>query len=286
MDHDLELVYKSCRHCGLVFQSPRPSATALADFYKADYRKRISGSEGPIQKNHWAQQLRAEHAMNFATGWLTEVSHFLDIGSSLGLLVQAFIDRYDCFGCGIEPGEVYRERSIQSGIETYADLSDLPKSLMGKFQVISLMHVLEHIPSPVDYVSELVATWLHPHGFMLIEVPNLYAHPSYELAHQIAFSPTCLTAVLLKSGCLKRKVKVHGQPYSRLLPLFILGLYQQTEDREMVENPISKERGVRVKRFVGFARTRTARWLGRNLLSQKKLSPWDQDGGEYESNQE
>src|SRR5262249_49007443 len=46
----------------------------------------------------------------------------------------------------------------------------------GQFQMISLIHVLEHIPSPVRFVKQLLAK-LEPGGLLLIEVPDCEQNP-------------------------------------------------------------------------------------------------------------
>ncbi len=49
--------------------------------------------------------------------------------------------------------------------------------------LISMFHVLEHLPDPVGYLSALRQKFLEPDGWLLIEVPNLYAHDCFEVAH-------------------------------------------------------------------------------------------------------
>jgi len=73
-------------------------------------------------------------------------------------------------------------------LTVYPSLDDLGQADGGRFDLVSMAHVLEHIPNPVEYLSDLRERYLTPDGWLLIEVPNLYAHDSFEIAHSIAFS--------------------------------------------------------------------------------------------------
>ena len=82
---------------------------------------------------------------------------------------------------GVEPGEAYRRYAQGRGINMYAALDELLADNPPRFDLVSLVHVLEHLPDPVGMLSTIRRGFNKRH--LLLEVPNFYAHDSFELAH-------------------------------------------------------------------------------------------------------
>jgi SAM-dependent methyltransferase len=252
--HGEGITYRICSHCGLVFQSPRKSGEELAAFYEQEYRQLYQGGEGPNPKDLAVQTGRAEALLLFAGSKLAGVSRHLDIGCSAGLLLQHVQKTYNCESAGIEPGRAYREYAIQQGLRVVATLEDLKACGEKEFDLISLAHVLEHIPDPVAYLSSLREDLLAKEGRLLLEVPNLYAHDSFETAHLVAFSPHTLTQTLEKAGFEIHVFQLHGLPRSRLIPLYLTVLALPAHGNG--DFKVHPERGVRIKRRLGIFRRR------------------------------
>jgi hypothetical protein len=117
-----------------------------------------------------------------------------------------------------------------------------------------MSHVLEHLPDLVGFLTHLRESVLTLSGWLLLEVPNLYAHDSFEVAHLYAFSPHTLGEVLRRSGFEFVKFEKHGRPNSALLPLYITVLYRPAARPE--PRPVRPERGVALKRRLGMLRRR------------------------------
>lgn len=81
---------------------------------------------------------------------------------------------------GVEPNRDARMRSREKRMELHPDLNALPKK---EFQVITLWHVLEHLPDLENQISELVAR-LEDDGTIIIAVPNFN---SYDARHYKEF---------------------------------------------------------------------------------------------------
>jgi len=150
MIDDRSLTYQLCKSCGLVFQSPRMSDEELQEFYRAEYRLLVQGEEGPSEKDRRIQAGRARNLLAFAQRHLKEVRTHLDIGSSAGTLLQAIQNEYGCASVGVEPGDAYRVFSQDRGSQVVADLGDLDSSLTNGFDLITMAHVVEHLPDPVN----------------------------------------------------------------------------------------------------------------------------------------
>jgi 2-polyprenyl-3-methyl-5-hydroxy-6-metoxy-1,4-benzoquinol methylase len=274
MERAAPLTYLLCRDCGLVFQSRRMSDAAREAFYRTEYRRQIQGQEGPSAKDRWVQARRAEHLLDFTGSRLSGVKAHLDIGSSLGELLLAFHQRYGCEGLGIEPGEAYRRESERRGVAAVADLSDIGPDWQGKFDLATAIHVLEHLPQPVEYLRQVRENWLAPGAYVLVEVPNLFGHACLELAHPLAFSPQTLSSTLEAAGFDVLAVKVHGRPYSRLLKPFVLILAQARSELRPPRRGHSGLRATRARRDIGMLTLRAARFASGVLLRKSQREPW------------
>jgi len=219
-----DLHYVLCKSCGLVLQSPRMDEGELDEFYASAYRLHQQATEDPIEKDLRMQQARAEYTLALVRDDFKEVRRHLDIGSSSGAFLHAFEAQYRCTGIGIEPGEAYREYSRRRGNHIYPSQEALNEADEERFDLISMMHVLEHLPDPIATLNQLRNNLLAPGGHILIEVPNLFEHASFELAHLYAFSPQTLREVLRQAGYKILWLRTHGSFRSPILKLYITAL--------------------------------------------------------------
>jgi SAM-dependent methyltransferase len=241
-----------CSTCGLVYQSPRMSEEELTGFYEREYRPLYQGSQGPNPKDLTVQQSRAASLLEFTRGNLSGCSRHLDIGSSAGLLLQRFQEAFSCQSLGIEPGNAYRSYAQEQGLRVFASLDELEAAGESQFDLISMAHVLEHIPDPVGYLSALREKWLVAGGHLLVEVPNLYAHDSFEVAHLVSFSAHTLSQTLQKAGFEIITLEQHGRPRSEVLPLYLTVLARAVTTPGTFH--LQPESRVRLKRKLGMYR--------------------------------
>jgi 2-polyprenyl-3-methyl-5-hydroxy-6-metoxy-1,4-benzoquinol methylase len=247
-----------CLNCGLVYQSPRRTEAEIQAFYEAEYRLLYQGQEGPNPKDLAVQTARARLTLEFASPYIHPGAHILDIGCSTGILLQQFQLLNQSQVYGIEPGNIYRQYAQSLGLEVYSSLVELQHASLPRFSLVSMMHVLEHLWDPVEYLQNLRKEFLEPEGWLLLEVPNLYAHDCFEVAHLISFSAHTLTQVVQKAGYRVIRLRAHGQPRSRLIPLY-LTLFAQADGS--VQYSFIPDDLVRLKRQVGFIRRRIAERL-------------------------
>lgn len=216
------LVYLHCDQCGLIYQSEEDNKAADPDFYTSNYRKIYQATEEPTGKDLWVQQQRAAHLVKILNATLPQApSRTLDVGASTGVLLKTFQDAFGCAVTGVEPGDAYRSYAEGQGIPMFPSLEALTASKADKFSLVSLIHVLEHLPDPVGTVASIRRDLLDKDGYLLLEVPNFYAHDSYELAHLACYTPHTLQEVLRKAGFEPVVVNRHGVPRSALLNLYI-----------------------------------------------------------------
>jgi len=246
---DLNVINRICINCGLVYQSPRMSDGELETFYEREYRQLYQDSEGPNPKDLAVQRGRADTLAEFARHKIQKIARHLDVGCSAGLLLQRMHAEFGCESVGIEPGQAYRLYAQQQGLVVYPSLEALDQAQEPSFDLISMAHVLEHIGDPVDYLTNLRRNFLNPQGWLLIEVPNLYAHDSFEVAHLVSYSSHTLTQVLGQAGLQVVYMKLHGLPRSEIIQLYLTALAHPSTDE--TPSQIVPERNVERRRRLG-----------------------------------
>ena len=245
-----------CSNCGLVYQTPRMTTSELEDFYQDEYRIAYQGKEGPSEKDLRVQKARAKNLVKFLNELgIENVDRYADIGSSSGLLMEEVQNSFNCLVVGIEPGEAYREYAHGRGLKVYEDLNQVNSADGKRFDLVSMIHVLEHISDPVDYLRALRERILSKSARLLVEVPNLFAHDCFEVAHLTSFSRKTLTQVLEKAGFRTIIIERHGFPRSKLIPLYITVLAEPTEEKTD-QGKIEVDSLVRIKRRTGFLHRR------------------------------
>lgn len=99
----------------------------------------------------------------------------LDVGAGTGdFLLTAKNRNWDVDG--VEPNLDAKIRAQEKGIDLYPSLGTVPDN---RYDVITLWHVLEHLPNLDDQINKLVAL-LNEKGILVIAVPNF---KSYDAQH-------------------------------------------------------------------------------------------------------
>ncbi len=233
------------------------SSVELDEFYAVEYRQVYQGDQGPTFKDLQTQTGRAASLLKFVSDSVPRLHRHLDLGCSTGMLLTAFRDYYGDQPVGVEPGDSYRRYAQSEGLTVYADIADLPASRQDRFDLISLAHVLEHLANPVGYLTYLREKHLTQDGWLLLEVPNLYCHDSFEIAHLVSFSEHTLRQTIQKAGFEIVKLEAHGRPRSEILPLYLTVLACPGKS----DGVIQPEKNVARKRKFGMFRRRVLQKL-------------------------
>lgn len=193
-----------CEGCGLVSHHPLPDAAEMAAFYAERYRKDYKGAWTPKRK-HSLRALRgaARRAARLAR-LIPAGARVLDVGASSGEFTCAMA-RSGFQAEGIEPNrryaafgaETYGVAVAQGGID---DAAFEP----GRFQLITLNHVFEHLCDPLGALA-MLRRWLADDGYLFLEVPDLVASRKqratmFHRAHIWNFGPETLIALCARAG--------------------------------------------------------------------------------------
>lgn len=102
-------------------------------------------------------------------------STLLDVGCGNGAFLKAVSNSFPQWRlAGLEQNRLHYEKIMQiHGVANfYASLTEINQS----FDVIALIHVLEHVSQPLDFLTDLRKK-LNPSGILLIQLPNLAENP-------------------------------------------------------------------------------------------------------------
>jgi len=268
-----KVTYYQCASCGFIFQDSNESQAAAPEFYEQTYRRVYQDNESPTPKDLDIQQQRAEHTLSWLRNkGIKQLRNILDIGASAGVLLNQFRTVYGCGVSGVEPGKLYREFATTSGLKMYESLEELKAFSLDRFDLVSLMHVLEHLTDPVMSLRDIRESFMTPDGYLLIEVPNFYAHDSYELAHLACYTRHSLRQLLAQSGFKLVALRVHGFPRSNLLNLYLTVLARPTSADE-IGSKVKPERFVGLKRNLAMINRR----MLQKVFSHKAWLPVKKD---------
>ncbi len=191
-----------CESCSLCFVTPRPSADEMERYYPTIYYGARRSFWDGLTCFLRARRVKQVHGRK-------EVGSILDVGCGLGGMLR-LLQRRGWHVMGTEYGKKPREMTEgQEGIDVrYAALEvcGLPKNA---FDVITLWHVLEHLPNPKETLRE-IRRILKSGGGIILAVPNfeslqarLTGRHWFHLdvpRHLFHFTPKSLVGLLEQEG--------------------------------------------------------------------------------------
>ena len=131
----------------------------------------------------------------------------------------------------------------------YVSLESLILTKPDRFDLVSLMHVMEHLEHPLQVLTQIREELLSEDGLLFVEVPDFYCHDSYELAHLSCFTEHTLHEMLKQAGFEPLASRKHGMPRSEILPLYLTVLAKPMKTSvQLLPEP---EKSVRLKRNLG-----------------------------------
>jgi SAM-dependent methyltransferase len=137
-----------CDRCGYLYQNPRFDAGFYNAYYRAAYRRVLSGSLAPSASFIEDQLARGEQLFSSLRRFLPSTGRLLDVGCSAGGVMQAFLDR-GWTGSGTDPDEGYvefgkRELNAPITVERAEDMALDP----GAYDLVLITGSLEHVYDP------------------------------------------------------------------------------------------------------------------------------------------
>ena len=159
----------------LLVTTPRPDDEALSNYYESDdYISHSDSKHTLIDKVYQiVRNYAIKKKVKLINSFQSSNQNLLDIGTGTGDFILACKKSGWCVN-GVEPNK--KANTLASGktfIKISKDVSELRNE---QFDVITMWHVLEHVPDLKSYIS-ILKKLLKPNGTLVVAVPN---HKSYD----------------------------------------------------------------------------------------------------------
>jgi 2-polyprenyl-3-methyl-5-hydroxy-6-metoxy-1,4-benzoquinol methylase len=153
----------------MLITSPQPDLENLGRYYESeDYISHTDNKRSIFEKAyHFVKSIALKNKLKLINSEQPRKGKILDIGAGTGdFLLTAKNDGWNVIG--IEPSERAKNSARQKGISFVHDAGELENN---SFDVITMWHVLEHVPDLEFQIQELKRL-LKPTGTLIIAVPN------------------------------------------------------------------------------------------------------------------
>ncbi|QLG45268.1 class I SAM-dependent methyltransferase [Costertonia aggregata] len=164
-----ELLYDA--ETDMLVTAPRPKN--LSKYYESDTYISHTDSRNTLTDKLYqtVKRYNIKKKIKLVTSIDQDEKTLLDVGAGTGdFLLKAKMSGWQI--AGVEPNAPARERASQKGIELHSDLSEISNK---QFDVITLWHVLEHLPDLDEQIQKLESL-LKKEGRLVVAVPNFKSH--------------------------------------------------------------------------------------------------------------
>jgi 2-polyprenyl-3-methyl-5-hydroxy-6-metoxy-1,4-benzoquinol methylase len=162
---------------GFLETFPQPEEQKLSEYYKTEnYISHTDSKRNLLEKAyHVVRNISLKRKLKLINSFESEEKKLLDVGCGTGdFLKVAQLNNWQV--SGIEPNEQARQIANQKTNNMVFETEQLSNFKKHSFDVISLWHVLEHLPKLHEHIS-ILKNLLKVNGTLLIAVPN---HASYD----------------------------------------------------------------------------------------------------------
>ena len=153
----------------MLITSPQPSLENLGKYYESeDYISHTDNKRSLFEKlYHLIKSIALKNKLNLINSLQPNKGKILDVGAGTGeFLSVAKNDGWQTIG--VEPSDKAKAIAKSKGVSFVEQTSELENH---SFDVISMWHVLEHVPDLDKQIKELKRL-LKPTGTLIIAVPN------------------------------------------------------------------------------------------------------------------
>ncbi len=244
--------YLRCQKCGLVFLSPRPNRDEILRFYEEGYY-----GEDTQKFRSWIEIPRlffARKRVRRVQTFFARPGNALDIGCGQGNFLQLLQgEGWECRGT--ELTEKSAGRASRRGIPVSVGEFDPARFPAHSFDLVSLWHVLEHLPDPRHTLGSLPGL-LRRGGIVAISTPNmdsLQAEVGKENwfhldppRHLYLFSPQTLGRIMDSLGFRLLKIyhySMEQNPYGWIQSLLNMTGLPENSLYEILKNSSKSKKG-------------------------------------------
>jgi 2-polyprenyl-3-methyl-5-hydroxy-6-metoxy-1,4-benzoquinol methylase len=153
----------------MLITHPQPSLDNLGKYYESeDYISHTDNKRSLFERlYHFIKNIALKSKVNLINAHQRSKGSLLDIGAGTGDFLS--IAKKDGWvTTGIEPSDRAKAIAISKGVSFAEQTTELKNN---SFDVITMWHVLEHVPNLEEQIKELKRL-LKPKGTLLVAVPN------------------------------------------------------------------------------------------------------------------
>jgi len=202
-------VYWSCKECGTIYMSPRPSRKLLAEFYpRSENNKYWSEHIFPASEEARREKIEGPRAQVVAR-LCGPRDLILEVGpGSGGTCVEVRKRRPDCRFLVVEPSPGAAAECRKKGFKVIEETFGNAYIVPGSIDLLVAFEVIEHVHSPERFLQKVKAA-LRPGGKFIITCPNSQGFDISLLGmdstavgpeHLNLFSPYGLASLVAKVG--------------------------------------------------------------------------------------
>ena len=207
-----------CQSCAFVITNPRPSNNDLPQYYESeDYISHSGTKKGLINSlYHQFQKLNLKLKYMALSKYVPRGT-WMDYGAGNGAFLN-FLKSKNLSSEGFEPDEKARKLGNSKGVKI--ENTDKYKKASKDYSVITMWHVLEHIPE-LNEIIEIHKSNLIENGVICIAVPNRDSYDAkfyknYWAAYDVPrhlwhFTEADVISLMAKHGF--SHIKTRGMPF-------------------------------------------------------------------------
>jgi len=164
---------------GFLETHPQPSLEKLPEYYKSeDYISHTDTKRNLFEKAyHIVRNISLKRKLRLINSLSLEEKNLLDIGCGTGDFLQ-IAKQNNWIVSGIEPNDEARKIANSKTNNSVYNTEQLLKFPKHSFDVITLWHVLEHLPNLEEHVS-ILKSFLKENGSLVIAVPNYKSYDAH-----------------------------------------------------------------------------------------------------------
>jgi 2-polyprenyl-3-methyl-5-hydroxy-6-metoxy-1,4-benzoquinol methylase len=165
----------------MLITTPQPSLENLGKYYESvDYISHTDSKRSLFEKAyHFVKSIALKNKLDLINSFQPNKGRILDIGAGTGdFLSVAKQNGWQTIG--VEPSEKAKTIAKNKGVAFVEKIAALENH---SFDVITMWHVLEHVPNLEEQITELKRL-LKPNGTLIVAVPNF---KSFDAKHYGTF---------------------------------------------------------------------------------------------------
>ena len=167
-----KFAYSSCKKCGTLYQTPRPTLEKFERFYRDS-----------ISSKYWAEiffpavaearrekifRPRAEHLHEICKNYGVKVGKIIDVGAGYGILLDEWRRLNPSTNLiAIEPSASLAHECRAKGFEVLEEIVENVKGYQDHADLVLCFEVLEHVFNPLSFVKVL-ADLAKPGGYIFV----------------------------------------------------------------------------------------------------------------------